>query len=228
MRPLLIKICGNRNPEDSRFVAALRPDFMGWIFSPKSPRRVAPAQASRIISEIVKTHPQILHVGVFAGNSIPEIADIIRHGPGLDLLQVVEGSGFVKRVAALIRGAALPLRTGRTPRVFPVAPAVRISGETGDDAFSPYPPVPFFVLDAFDPDRPGGTGKRIRSEWIRNISRPYLLAGGLNPENVIEALRETNPIGVDVSSGLEKSPGRKDHRKVELFFERVRAYEKDR
>ncbi len=228
MRPLLIKICGNRNPEDSRRVAALEPDFMGWIFSPKSPRRVHPGDAARTIAEIVKTHPRILHVGVFAGNSFSEIARIVRHGPGLDLLQIVEGSGFVRRVAGLIRQASLPLRTGRTAKLFPIVPAVRISGETNDQDFSSYPPVPFFVLDAFDPDRPGGTGKRIRSDWIRNISRPYLLAGGLNPDNVVDALGETNPVGVDVSSGLEISPGRKDQRKVELFFERVRAYEKNR
>ncbi len=83
-----------------------------------------------------------------------------------------------------------------------------------------------WLLDSFVPDRPGGTGARFNWDLAveaRKLGRPIILAGGLTPDNVAEAVRQVRPFGVDVSSGVESSPGKKDHRKVRDFIAAVRS-----
>ncbi len=211
---LLVKICGNRYLPDALRVADVRPDFMGWIFSPASPRRIPVPLAARLIARIRLLHPRIRHVGVFAHNSITEIRTI-RDMVELEHLQVVAPSGFVRGCRRLLFefGGCAPL-----------IPAVRVRERLLDSDLSRYGPASLFVLDSFVPGRPGGTGVLMDTGLVRDIRTPFLLAGGLNAENVAAALRALpNVAGADVSSGIEVSPGRKDPEKLHRFIAAVRS-----
>ena len=221
-----IKICGNRFPEDAWRVAAYEPDFMGWIFSPRSPRRIPVDLARRLMRAIRGSHPRIPHVGVFAGNAVPEIRALLRSAPDLDFLQIVDGPGFV---AALERDRS-PLITGRvrvvSPILPPILPVVRVRHALRDgDLTAWYGDRPFYLMDSYVPGRPGGTGQRFAPELVAGLRRPFLLAGGLNAENVGEAIRATGALGADVSSGIEfpGAPGRKDPALLARFVAAVRA-----
>ena len=215
--PLLVKICGNRYNEDSWRVAACEPDFMGWIFSPLSPRRIEPATAARLIHSLRRSYPGIRHVGVFARNSIPEILSIFRRVPQLDCAQVVESVGFLEMLRLKAKFGPLLL------------PALRVGSKIDDGDIVKYGSAPLFVLDSFVPGMAGGTGKRLEADYIKGVRRPYLLAGGLRPDNLEEALADFSGAGVDVSSGLERpgTPGRKDPEKLREFFRICRAYRRN-
>ena len=210
-----IKICGNLFFENSVMVASHQPDYMGWIFSPFSPRRIRLHSAEKIILQIRKTFPAIKHVAVFAGNSVRDIAKIVEGRPLFDCLQIVEGAGFfqdLRRYPGIATGLEL-------------IPAVRVRKNITDMDLVQFGRVPFFVFDTYVKGRPGGTGKVMNTDNIRKVTRPYLLAGGLNADNVagiLSAFGKKLPLGVDVSSGIEDSPGLKNRGLVELFMKRVK------
>ncbi len=214
----LVKICGNRFFADSLLVASFRPDFMGWIFSPKSSRRVFPGQAREQIRAIRRLAPGIRHVAVFAGNSIPAIGVVLAEVPELDLIQIVADAGMIASLRELppLNGAG---------RVLPIIPVVGVRSPLQDADLLRLGTAPFYLLDSFVEGQPGGTGRRLPVEYLAHLGRPYLLAGGLNPENVVAALAETAAIGADVSSGLEDqgNPGRKNPRKLAAFMAAVRG-----
>lgn len=217
-----IKVCGNLHATDSLLVASFSPDFMGWIFSPFSLRRIERLRASHLIRRIRESHPRIRHVGVFAGNGPREILEIDRRlrraGSPLDYLQVTEGIGFIARLRA-------KLRLAHGVNATPVVPVIRPTEEVGDRSFAFTAPSPFWILDRFDPRAKGGTGQRIPPEFFdasRPLRYPFLIAGGIRPENALQALRETGARGVDVSSGLELRPGVKDPALLEALFRALR------
>ncbi len=200
-------------------VAAAGPDLMGWIFSPKSPRRIPVNLAARLIQTLRREHPYIRHVGVFARNSVPEVLGIDAAlsepdgRPLLDFLQIVEGPGFLSVIA----------QHGRFfDRILPV---LRVSRPLTDLDFAALGHHALYLMDAYVPGRPGGTGRRLAPEFVAHVRRPYLLAGGLKPDNVAEALRLSGAAGADVSSGLEIPglPGRKDPALVRGFVAAVRG-----
>ncbi len=215
----MVKICGNRYPEDSFYVASLKPDFMGWIFSDRSPRKVPVVEAVRYISRIRREQPSIRHVAVFAGNSVEEIRYVLRNIPLIDYIQVVEGSGFVNNLRNFLRRSGFSHE--RLNEL--IVPAVRVREPVDDSDLTVFGHSPFYILDAYVPGIPGGTGKKINMEYIEGVRSPYLIAGGLKPDNVIPALMESFAIGADVSSGVEDDiPGRKNQEKVAKFISRVR------
>jgi len=214
-----IKICGNLFFENSLMVASFHPDYMGWIFSPFSPRRINPYSAEKTILHIRNTFPSIKHVAVFAGNSVGDIAKIVGKGSFFDCIQIVEGAGFFQDLRRHI-GVASGLD---------LIPAVRVRKNITDMDLVRFGRVPFFVFDTYVKGQPGGTGKLLNTENIKQITRPYLLAGGLNSENVagiLESFGKKLPLGVDVSSGIEDSPGLKNRELVELFIKRVKEAER--
>lgn len=217
-----IKVCGNLHATDSLLVASFSPDFMGWIFSPFSLRRIERLRASHLIRRIRDSNPRIRHVGVFAGNAPREILEIDRRlrraGAPLDYLQVTESIGFIARLRA-------KLRLAHGGHATPVVPVIRPTETVGDRSFVFTAPSPFWILDRFDPRAKGGTGQRIPPKYFdasRPIAYPFLIAGGIRPENAVQALRETRARGVDVSSGLELQPGVKDPALVEALFRALR------
>ena len=185
--------------EDIRAANACLPVYIGFVFAAGARRAVTPETARELRA---KADPRILAVGVFADQSPAYIADAAAKVP-LDVIQL-HGSESETVVEEIRR------RTGKPVwRAFQVtAPAVlTTAAETGADGI---------LLDSGK-----GSGKTFAWEWLRYFSRPYMLAGGLDTENVGEAIRTLSPRGVDVSSALE-TDGQKDPEKMRTFAEAVR------
>ena len=201
---LLVKICGIRSLEDARFAAESGADAVGFVFWYMSPRRVDPEQAAAITAELPD---QVLRVGVFVDAPRDEI-ERVSQLVGLDLLQL-HGEEPPEALEGLSRPALKAVRVG--PR-FTAAEALRYS-KTAQG----------IVVDTRLPGQtlmPGGTGVPFDWSLVANLAEqvPFLmLAGGLSPTNVAEAVRAVRPDAVDVSSGVERMPGRKDPERVQIF-----------
>ena len=209
---LKIKICGITNLEDARFCAGAGADFLGFIQYPRSPRYVAPEAAKEIIAWVYGPEP----VGVF----VNETADTVN--------RTAAAAGFA---LAQLHGDEPPEVCARIER--PVIKAFRTPPETTVDQLrarmEPYRThAAYFLLDTHHPTLWGGTGETFDWQHARALAAdfPIFLAGGLNPDNVAEAVQQVRPLGVDLSSGLEAYPGKKDFDKVNAFFERVNVLKK--
>lgn len=189
-----VKICGITNPDDALAAVAAGADALGFVFAP-SPRRVT-AEAAREIIELLP--PLVATVGVFRDAPLAE-ALRLRKFCGLDWVQLC-GAEDWQYVAAC------------GPRVIKVAP---VGDEPPDPAAHPQAQL---LLDAASP-RGGGGGRAFDWTLAAPICarRPVILAGGLNPTNVSRAVAVARPFAVDVSSGVEAAPGRKDHDLVSRF-----------
>ena len=201
---LEIKICGITNVEDARAALALGVDYLGFIFYPKSPRAVTTAQVKRVLDELGSPCKA---VGVFV------------NAPREEVEAAVEACGLW---AAQIHGdetaeefAESPIRLWRALKMMPGGPQPDPSCWAAER----------YVVDAAVPGAFGGTG--VTADWdaARDVAQehPVLLAGGLTPENVTVAVRAVRPVGVDVSSGVELSKGKKDHERMRIFVEWARA-----
>jgi len=209
---LLVKICGIRSLEDARFAAASGADAVGFVFWYMSPRRVDPEQAAAITAELPES---VLRVGVFVDAPRDEIERVSQQ-VGLDLLQL-HGEEPPEALEGLSRPALKAVRVG--PR-FTTEEALRYSKTAHG-----------IVVDTRLPGEtqmPGGTGVPFDWSLVANLAEqvPFLmLAGGLSPTNVAHAVRAVRPDAVDVSSGVERMPGRKDPAQVKAFIEASRAVE---
>ncbi len=208
-----VKICGISRKADAE--AAASADFIGLMFA-ESPRRVTLEQARGLV-EAVRSHPDPPKaVGVFANNSFDEVNETART-LGLDYVQISgdEPDDYVRRVEApVIRSVHLEAGAGQRPNA--AALAARL------DALRALGATP--LLDAKVDARYGGTGRRFDHAAARDAAREhdFLLAGGLTPENVAEAVAGVRPWGVDVSSGVETG-GVKDAARIRAFIEAVRG-----
>ncbi|MGW8222922.1 MAG: phosphoribosylanthranilate isomerase [Syntrophobacteria bacterium] len=195
-----IKICGITNKEDALAAAHLGADALGFVFAP-SPRKIS-AESAR---EIIKVLPPFVQtVGVFVDED-PERVSSMAARCGLDILQL-HGSESVDYCSSFDRR---------------VIKAVRLQSRDELKNLSKYVNVvDALLLDTYVPNKPGGTG--ITFDWKLAVeARRYgriVLAGGLNPENVAAAISMVKPYAVDASSGLEKRPGVKDHKKMAQFM----------
>ena len=208
-----VKICGISREEDAE--AAAGADFIGLMFA-ESPRRVTLEQA-RALAEAVRSRPAPPKaVGVFANNPLDEVNETAR-ALALDYVQISgdEPDDYVRRVEApVIRSVHVEAGAGQRPNT--AALAARL------DALRALGATP--LLDAKVDARYGGTGRRFDHAAARDVAREhdFLLAGGLTPENVAEAVAGVRPWGVDVSSGVETG-GVKDAAKIRAFIEAVRG-----
>jgi phosphoribosylanthranilate isomerase len=231
-----VKICGNLYPEESERVAHYRPDIMGWIFSLLSPRRVTVESSEVQIGIIRERYPSILHAAVFSGNDPSEILSI-KNRQIFDIFQVAEPSLFLMELMANFgergKGGVAELFTtrssiGQGSSHAWIIPALRVRERLTDGDLLESGPAPFYILDSYVLDRPGGTGRRLDLTLIDGITLPFFLAGGLNHQNVADALIRSGAIGADVSSGIETGvPGRKDEEKLRGFIEAVRSIGND-
>jgi len=198
-----VKICGITNLDDALHAAACGADALGFVFYAGSPRFVAPADVAMICAELP---PFVSRVGLFV-NEAPERIREIAGQCGLDVLQ--------------LHGDEPPEVCTLPP--FRVIKGVRPRTLADLPALSSYP-VSALLVDAAVPGQYGGTGQRADWHLAREIVARHrvILAGGLVPANVAEAVREVRPYGVDVSSGVEASPGRKDPEKVAQFMRMAR------
>lgn len=211
--PLKAKICGITSLEDARFAAGAGADFLGFIQYAGSPRYITPQAAKAIIDWVYGSES----VGVF----VNEDADTIN--------QVAEAAGF----------DLVQLHGDEPPEVCadilpPVIKAFRVAPEdtaaTLRARMEPYRPfAAYFLLDTHHADLWGGTGKPFDWQQARALATdfPILLAGGINADNVEQAVRTVQPLGVDLSSSLEEAPGRKDFDKLTAFFDVFNALRED-
>ncbi len=205
-----VKICGITNPEDAFAAVRYGADAIGFVFYHKSPRAVSPETAKAIISSLP---PFITTVGVFVDEEIREMERIASYA-GLDVIQ--------------LHGSEPPDKCNAVRKVIK---AVRVKHPADIEILRQYRDISAFLLDTFSPSASGGTGETFNWEIAVEAKRfgRIILAGGLNPGNVEEAIKLVRPYGVDVSSGVEGVvKGRKDHAKLKLFIERAgkafRAY----
>jgi phosphoribosylanthranilate isomerase len=198
-----VKICGITSAEDAAAAVDAGADALGLVFVPGTPRHVAPDLAAGIL---VAVPPLVATVGVFVDHPLEEVLRIVSV-LGLHAVQLhgQEPAAYSRRIPV------------------PVIRAVRVRDAASLRSLETYP-AHAFLLDAYVEGLPGGTGTPISLDLARQAKgrKPVILSGGLRPETVSQAVRLVRPYGVDVSSGVEASPGRKDHAKVREFIVNVR------
>jgi phosphoribosylanthranilate isomerase len=199
-----VKVCGITNIVDAYVVAESGADGLGFIFYPKSQRYVAPAKAKEIIQKLPS---EIIRVGVFVNHEIQKVKEIFQFC-GLNLIQLHgdESPEYCAQFSMSSLIKAVFCRTQeeiRELRNYPVAA---------------------ILMDAREAEHYGGTGKN--SDWGLAIkvkeTHPLILAGGLNRENIREAIERVRPQAVDINSGVEISPGKKDPNKIREIMKIVR------
>lgn len=208
---LRVKVCGITRAADAHLACELGADAIGFIFYHKSPRYLAPAAAAAIAAALP---PHVARVGVFADPSPGQVREAIE-GAGLDFVQL-HGAHRFDDFAAYA-----PARIICAVNLQPQESLDRLWSYQGHcDAL---------LLDGFKPGQYGGTGRTV--DWAlakqaRQVA-PLLLAGGLSPANVAEAVAAVAPAAVDVNSGIEDAPGQKNHDKLQSFFQQLQDYRRD-
>jgi phosphoribosylanthranilate isomerase len=199
---MFLKVCGITRLTDALYAVQQGATAIGFVFWAKSPRAIDPERAKEIVAELPSN---VTPVGVFVN-------------------EPVDG---VRRIVAATGLAMVQLHGDEPPAYAAVLPVPLLRSVTLDevpDVFADWPPQTAWLLDAADPVRRGGTGKTV--DWERAAvaarDRRVILAGGLTPENVAEAIATVRPAGVDVSSGVEESPGVKDFARVARFLQNAR------
>ena len=197
-----IKICGITNPEDALAAVQYGADALGFVFV-ESPRQIEPKDAKDIIS---KVPPFITAVGVFVDAPAEEVWEIAL-SCRLDTLQF-HGHESPKYCRGFDKS---------------VIKAFRVKDRSVSEEVARYN-VDAYLLDS---SAGGGTGQKFHWDLVKKIEGRIILAGGLTPKNVEDAIREVRPYAVDVSTGVERFPGKKDHHKIEEFIRNVRQCDRD-
>ncbi len=206
-----IKICGITRPIQGKEIAHLGATALGFICVPASPRYVNPEQ----IQAVVKHLPEnVDRIGVFANTSWEEICQTVT----------------VARLNGVqLHGDESPEFCHHLRQLLPnveIIKALRVRSSQALDQANVYTSwVDTLLLDAYHPQQLGGTGKTLDWTTLRQFcpSCPWLLAGGLTPDNILDALNQVNPSGIDLSSGVERTPGDKDLDKVAQLFEQLKT-----
>jgi len=212
MPKVKVKICGITNWPDARRAMEAGVQFLGFNFYPSSPRYIRPAVARRIVLRLPE---RVAVVGVFVNEPEKSMLAIARR-VGLDYLQ--------------LHGDEPPEQVARLGREIAVIKAIRVRGSFRPKQLDFFECASAILLDGFDARRYGGTGKTFNWNIVRssNGSGRIFLAGGLTPENVAEAIRVVRPYAVDVCSGVEARPGRKDPARIVALMWAVKAAEGER
>lgn len=200
-----VKICGITDWADAKLAVAAGADALGFNFYKGSPRRISLSNAREIIRHLPR---RVAAVGVFVNATEKETLRIAR-AANLSALQ--------------LHGEESPKAVERLAQQYPVIKAFRVGPQFRARELGKYRSAAAFLLDGFDPVHPGGTGKTFHWRIVREAKRfgPVILAGGLRTENVAEAIREAGPFAIDVCSGVEARPGKKDARKVKALMTAV-------
>ena len=204
-----IKICGITKPEQGKAIANLGATTLGFICVVRSPRYVTPQQI-KLISEYLPKN--IERIGVFANSNLQEIVTVATEA---------------NLTGVQLHGEETPQFCQSLKQLLPeieLIKALRVKNiDSIHDAQIYYSSVDTILLDAYHPQLLGGTGKTLNWQDICNFNPPlpWLLAGGLTPDNIREALAKLQPQGIDLSSGVERSPGDKDLDKVAKLFENL-------
>jgi len=194
---MFVKICGVTRAKDALAAVEAGANAIGFVFWPESPRFVDPYRARAIAAQLP---PFVTAVGLF----------------------VNQPAAYVNGVASLVRLGAVQLHGDETPAFASIVAAPVIKA-LSVGAAAAWPLGTTLLLDVHDPVKRGGTGRTI--DWSAAAAlaagRRVLLAGGLTPDNVADAIARVRPFGVDVSSGVERAPGIKDHQRLRALFEAI-------
>lgn len=204
---LKIKICGITNLEDAEDAAALGVDALGFIFA-KSPRKVTP----KTVKDICKNLPPfVTRIGVFVDEDLDKVNKIAEEC-GLDAIQLhgKETTEYCQKIHRRI------------------IKAIRVKKDDSLKILEHYQNiVSAFLLDAYDPDKPGGTAKTfdwgLAAKAQKKFKKPIILSGGLNASNIQKALKTLHPDAVDLNSGVETAPGKKDYKKMQEIIKIIRS-----
>jgi phosphoribosylanthranilate isomerase len=206
---VFVKICGITNAADARAAVLAGANSLGFNFYPKSPRFIAKADAAKIRTQLP---PEVDPVGVFVNANFAEVAGLITE---------------IRLTVAQLHGDEAPEAVADLARAVKVIKAFRAGADFPLATLDDYPAASAFLLDAAQTGQYGGTGRA--ADWplaqAAAATHRIILAGGLQVENVAEAIRFVKPYGVDVASGIEHMPGRKDHGKLREFIQEVRRAE---
>ena len=200
-----VKICGITTAADARLAADAGADALGFIFYRESARYVAPEIAAAVISELP---PFVTPVGVFVNSTADEVNAIVR----------------------MTRVRAIQLHGDESPEFcagfdLPVIKALRVRDAATIAAAREFNTAAL-LLDSYVPGQLGGTGAKFNWDLAveaKALGKPVILAGGLTPDNVRDATMKVQPYGLDVSSGVEFQPGRKDPKRVQEFIYRAKT-----
>jgi len=207
-----VKICGITSWEDARHAIEAGCDALGFNFHPRSPRYLSQQAAALIRGRMPK---EIAAVGVFVNAALRDVLEL---------------SGMLRLDYAQLHGEELPAVARAVGRSTPVIKAFRVGPRFSVSRVSRYPAAAF-LLDGAPPNgrARGGTGCKFDWSLARRAAEygPIVLAGGLTPDNVAQAIRVAHPAAVDVASGVERAPGRKDPRKLRAFLDAVDSARKD-
>lgn len=203
-----VKICGVTNRVDARRACAAGADFLGFNFYRRSPRYIAPEKARAIVAWLPA---HVASVGIFVNEPEPQLVRIAK-AVGLKYVQLHgdETPAAVSRLRRALRTVKI-IKAIRVRKTFRAAKLARFQVASA------------ILLDGFDVRRRGGTGKAF--DWSlaarANGRARIFLAGGLTPDNVADAIASVQPYAIDVCSGVESSPGKKDRRKIEMLMRAV-------
>ncbi len=199
-----VKICGITNLEDALYCQKAGADALGFVFYEKSKRYISPCEAKKIND---KLNPFIVKVGVFVNNTAEEINNISKIS-GINLVQ--------------LHGDELPDIVKKIN--LPVIKAIRIKGKVNMTEIEKWNNVKL-LFDTYTEENFGGTGKRFNTNFLpENIYVNSIIAGGINCDNINEILNNNIlPAGVDLSSSVEVTPGKKDRKKIDEFFRIIKS-----
>jgi len=209
-----IKVCGMTDMAEASGVIAAGVDALGLIFVEASPRNIVPEKAREIVASLP---PFVDAVGVFVDQELDVVNDIVKYC-GLTVVQL-HGSESPQYCEAV---------NARVVKTFSIRPDAEVSEI--NPFYDPYlDTVSGILLDTFHEKMAGGTGQTFDWELIHKCrpAAPLILAGGLSPDNIADAIRQVRPFAVDVNSGVEISPGVKDIGAVERLVESVRATDRE-
>lgn len=201
---LKIKICGISNLEDALLAADLGANALGFIFA-SSPRQISKNTVSQITKRLP---PFVTRVGVFVNES-SKIVNETAFECGLDVVQL-HGEESPEYCAQMLCRVIKSLRISENQKI----------DELNLQLIKYEPFVSAFLFDTYSPEKHGGTGKTFDWSILQNISthRPIIISGGLTPENIPELLKMFSPYAIDVNSGVESSPGKKDSEKLKSII----------
>jgi phosphoribosylanthranilate isomerase len=201
-----VKICGITNWSDARGAVEAGADFLGFNFYRQSSRYIAPAAARRIVQRLPE---KVASVGVFVNESEPEMLAIARR-VGLDYVQ--------------LHGDETADVVSRVRHNFRVIKAIRVRGSLSAAQLAKFKRASSILLDGFDTQLRGGTGKSFNWKLAKSAGRKrqIFLAGGLTPENAADAVSAARPFAIDVCSGVESRPGKKDLARMRALVAAVR------
>jgi phosphoribosylanthranilate isomerase len=213
-----VKICGITQAEQGRSIAQLGASALGFICFPKSPRYVTPSQIRSVVDHLPiqpSTKQRVDRIGVFVNAELAEICQTVAIG---SLTGVQLHGSETPEFCQQLRAALPEIEIIRALRIKTPECLAQV------EVYEKW--VNTFLLDAYHPNLLGGTGRTIDWSVLHQFrpQKPWLLAGGLKPDNVLNALQQIQPDGIDLSSGVEIAPGNKDLNKVAQLFTKLQEF----